>query len=45
MTWPIWNSRSFRIIGPPRRRLIANAERLAAAVRKVMYWTTFNTDH
>src|SRR5439155_24079499 len=44
ITCPIWNSRSFRTIHGPSARLIASAERLAAAVRDVMYCGTFNTD-
>ena len=36
ITWPIWNSRSLRTIQGPSARLIASADRLAAAVRNVM---------
>ena len=36
ITWPIWNSRSLRTIHGPSTRLIASADRLAAAVRNVM---------
>jgi len=45
MTWPIWNSRSLRIIHGPSRRLMASADRLAAAVRNVMYRVTFRTEN
>ncbi len=40
--WPICASRIFRIIHGPNIKLIANAVRLAAAVRNVMYRMTFN---
>ena len=36
MIWPIWKSRSVRINQGPKIMLIANAVRLAAAVRNVM---------
>ncbi len=41
MTWPIWNSRSLRIMIGPMNSPIASAVRLAAAVRNVMYRVTF----
>ncbi len=36
MIWPIWKSRSVRIIHGPSSRLRMSAVRLAAAVRNVM---------
>ncbi len=45
MTWPIWNSRSFRISSGPSSRLMARAVRLAAAVRNVMYRVTLSTEN
>ena len=44
MTWAIWNSRRRRMSRGPRTRAMTNAVRLAAAVRNVMYCTTFSTD-
>ena len=41
--WPICIARRRRITHGPSRSVSANAVRLAAAVRKVMYCVTFRT--
>ena len=45
MTWPTWKSRNLRISQGPSSRLMANAVRLAAAVRNVMYRVTLRTEN
>ena len=43
ITWPIWNSRSLRIITGPTNSPMTSAVRLAAAVRNVRYRVTLKT--